>query len=322
MFKKYKNIIFIILLFILLCFMSIIISKYFQAFLIAIFLLILTKPIYALLSKVSFFNKSFNALISLFLINLFFIYIVLRLGNTLLGNLALIEEGFYYIIRLYKKIYISILSKWQSISFLVNAIDINDTTIFSKATLTHGARNTTTFLFSYFIGNIISYFILVDEDIILKFLKKFFTNTLLSVFYKSLKVLREVFFIEIKLMIISTIIITIGFYIFSINHFISLGILCGILDILPYVGTIFIFIPLILYKIVLKEYIRAIGLIALYLFILIIRQVLETKYVSKNLKIHPLAVLVSVYIFVKFTGIVGVFLGPIYIIMAKEILDL
>lgn len=310
------------MLFILLCFISKIILQYFQAFLIAIFLLILAKPVYSFLKKNKFISNNFSALISLFLINIFFIFIVLKLGNTIFKNMTIIKEGFYYIIRLYKDIYINIISRWKSFTLLLDIIDIKSFTIFNKSILTYGARNTTTFLFSYFIGNVISYFVLVDMDIIEKFVKKFFSNTLLEISYKSIKTLRKVFIIEIKLMVISTIITTIGMYIFSVNHFISLGLLCGILDILPYVGTIFIFVPLILYKIFLKEYIRAIGLVALYFLVLIIRQILETKYVSKNLKIHPLAVLIAIYVFVKFTGIIGVFLGPIYILMAKEILNL
>ena len=74
------------------------------------------------------------------------------------------------------------------------------------------------------------------------------------------------------------IIIIVGFKILRVPNFIFLGVICGILDVLPYVGTIIVFIPIIIYNIIIKEYLLVIGFIALYLLLQIVREVLELKF--------------------------------------------
>ena len=111
-----------------------------------------------------------------------------------------------------------------------------------------------------------------------------------------------------------------GFVILEIDSAIFLGILCGALDILPYVGTILIFLPLIIYKIYLKQYIIALGLIFLYILLQFNRQIMETKFMSTKLQIHPLLLLLSIYIGGKVFGIVGLLMAPIYVLAVREII--
>ena len=116
------------------------------------------------------------------------------------------------------------------------------------------------------------------------------------------------------------IITIIGFLILRIPNAIFLGVVCGILDILPYVGTIIVFIPIIIYNIIIKKYLLVIGLIALYLLLQIVREILELKYLSYKLDIHPLVVLLSMYIGAESFGIIGILVGPIYCLLAKDII--
>lgn len=64
----------------------------------------------------------------------------------------------------------------------------------------------------------------------------------------------------------------------------------------------------------------AIGLILLYLLIIISRQLLETKFISHKFRVHPLAIIIGLYIGLKIFGIIGLFIGPIYVLTVKEIL--
>ena len=121
-------------------------------------------------------------------------------------------------------------------------------------------------------------------------------------------------------MIVSTVIIVIGFKILGVKNSLFLGIICGILDILPYVGTIIVFIPIIIYNIIMKRYLIVIGFIALYLLVLINKQILEAKFLSSKLDIHPLVVMLSIYIGVNIFGVIGIIAGPIYCIFAKDII--
>ncbi len=125
--------------------------------------------------------------------------------------------------------------------------------------------------------------------------------------------------IEISLVLISTVEIIGGFFILNVSNYFILGILCGILDVLPYVGTIIVFIPIIIYNIVMKDYLTAFGLMCLYLLVQVIREILEAKFLSDKLDIHPLIILISIYIGVEVFGILGILVGPMYSILAKEI---
>ena len=132
--------------------------------------------------------------------------------------------------------------------------------------------------------------------------------------------LSQVIKIELMLVCITTTIIITGFIILHIPSGFFLGILCGILDILPYVGTIIVFIPIIIYNIVVKKYLIVIGMISLYILSQLIREILELKFLSSKLEIHPLAIMLSIYIGAEIFGVIGILVGPIYCLVAKDIL--
>jgi predicted PurR-regulated permease PerM len=69
-----------------------------------------------------------------------------------------------------------------------------------------------------------------------------------------------------------------------------------------------------------KKFIIAVGLICLYILVQIIREILEAKFLGDKLDIHPLVILLSIYIGVKIFGILGILVGPMYSILAKEII--
>lgn len=63
----------------------------------------------------------------------------------------------------------------------------------------------------------------------------------------------------------------------------------------------------------------AIALIALYVIIIVIRQLIEPKIVSNNIGIHPIFTLIAMYTGYKVMGILGLFIGPIVLIILKNI---
>ena len=175
-------------------------------------------------------------------------------------------------------------------------------------------------IISYVIANITVYFILVDKRIFIKFLNFILPYDVIETIIIKKNNLGEVIKIEIKLVIICMIITIVGFKILNVPSAIFLGVICGILDILPYVGTIIVFIPIIIYNIIMKKYLLVVGLIALYLLLQIIREVLELKFLSSKLDIHPLVVMLSMYIGAEIFGIIGILIGPIYCLIAKDLI--
>ena len=62
-----------------------------------------------------------------------------------------------------------------------------------------------------------------------------------------------------------------------------------------------------------------IALIVLYVIILVTRQLAEPKVVSNKIGIHPIFTLIAMYTGFKVTGLLGLFIGPIVLIILKNI---
>ena len=63
----------------------------------------------------------------------------------------------------------------------------------------------------------------------------------------------------------------------------------------------------------------AIGLLILYVIVIVVRQLIEPKIVSNHIGIHPIFTLIAMYTGFKIVGIVGMFIGPILLIIIKNI---
>lgn len=62
-----------------------------------------------------------------------------------------------------------------------------------------------------------------------------------------------------------------------------------------------------------------IAIIVLLIIMSISRQILEPKLVSKNIGVHPIFTLIAMYTGFKFIGIMGLLIGPIVLIIFKNI---
>ncbi len=115
-----------------------------------------------------------------------------------------------------------------------------------------GASYTTEWIFAYFIASISIYFILVDKYAILENIKKYIGVNEFEKIKDKIYKLKEIIKIECFLVIFTTFQTITGLKILNINNYLILGVLCGILDMLPYIGTVVIFFTLniipILYK--------------------------------------------------------------------------
>ena len=62
-----------------------------------------------------------------------------------------------------------------------------------------------------------------------------------------------------------------------------------------------------------------IAIIILLVIMSVIRQLLEPKLVSKNIGIHPIFTLIAMYTVFKVIGVMGLLIGPIVLIIFKNI---
>lgn len=97
----------------------------------------------------------------------------------------------------------------------------------------------------------------------------------------------------------------------------ALGI--AFVDALPIVGSGTIMIPWAIFASIDGNISLALLLIGLYVITIIIRQVVEPKLISNKIGIHPIFTLIAMYTGFKIIGVVGLFLGPIILIILKNI---
>lgn len=301
--------------------LTFIIKNYFKPFFIIIFMTFMCKPLYDGFCKIDIFNENVNGVLSILFVNLILFFCLFYTGKIIYAKACTIVLDNYS--RMIKEINIisSNLNNFLEFDLLnLNSNMSNTYSIISADNyIKRGAIYTTEGIFAYFVSNMAVYFILTDKYWILDNLSKLFSEEKFVLFKFKLGEMNKVLRIEIMLVLITTIQTLMGFILLNVENSVFLSVLCGILDIIPYIGTIVVFVPLIIYNFILKRTTVTIGLIALYILLQITRQILETKLVSKNLNIHPLVMILTMYIGVKVFGIVGVFMAPLYIITTKEI---
>lgn len=103
--------------------------------------------------------------------------------------------------------------------------------------------------------------------------------------------------------------ITLG--IIGIEHGVLWGILAGLMDVLPFVGTGIILVPLTLVQFFSSNYVGAVVCIVLYVVCIFLREILEPKLIGRKIGVSPIAVLLSLYAGIQLFGVSGVIKGPL-----------
>ncbi len=117
------------------------------------------------------------------------------------------------------------------------------------------------------------------------------------------------------LITITTITTMIGLKILGVKYVLTIGIVVGLLDILPILGPGTLFIPWIIWEFIAGNTGLGISLLILYGTISVVRQMIEPKIIGDNIGLHPLATLFSLYVGLKLGGVVGMILGPVTIVV-------
>jgi len=107
--------------------------------------------------------------------------------------------------------------------------------------------------------------------------------------------------------------LAIGLTIIGIDHGVLIAACIAVFDILPVLGTGGIVLPWIVINLVLGNYGLALSLFILYVIITMVRNTLEPKIVGKQLGLHPIVTLASMFAGVQLLGVIGLFGFPIFL---------
>lgn len=138
--------------------------------------------------------------------------------------------------------------------------------------------------------------------------------------YKDLR--RALFgFIKAQLTLISmtAAIVLIGLLILRVDYAVTIAIIIGLVDLLPYLGTGAVFVPWMIYSFLTGNYGLTIGLAILYGVVVVQRQLVEPKVLSSNIGLDPLATLIALFVGFQIFGFIGLIIGPVLLVVLKTL---
>ena len=183
------------------------------------------------------------------------------------------------------------------------------------AWLTSLATRLPTFLLNTMICLIATMFISVDFDRIKVFIRKNLPekplrfavtvkNTFLEMvwqFIKSYFIIFLVTFAEIG----------IGLFIIRVGNPFTIALIIAVLDAFPIVGSGLVLIPWSVGSLIAGSYGKGLGLLALYVFVAVFREIIEPRVVGKHVGLRPLVTLICMYTGTRLFGGMGLFALPI-----------
>lgn len=119
------------------------------------------------------------------------------------------------------------------------------------------------------------------------------------------------------LMGITFVIVLIGFLLLGVRYSFLAALVVALLDMLPVIGVGTVLVPWSLAALFTGASGRGIGLLLLFVFHELIRQLVEPKIVGRHLGIHPLVTLLFLYGGYALFGVLGILLLPIFTVLYR-----
>lgn len=315
------------------------ILPYFAPFIIAYFIALILEPINKFLIRYGKLKRiyaiSITYIIFVGLLSLITYFTITKITMEMLGLIKYIEKNIPNIqtwaINIYQEIQDLFALFPQEFQDQINNLFTNFTSMLSSMDLisTIGAKtmHLTTAIPNYFILLILIFVSLYLFSLSLpKINDKFY-----SYFTDSSKEKLNIVFGELKLatvgflqaqLILSTITYLISLTALSIlgvKYAYAIAVLIVLVDMLPILGTGSTLVPWAIFSITRGDIFLGVGLIVLFLLIVIVRKSIEPKILGERIGLSPLVTLISIWVGFKVLGIVGVFLGPLIIILYNSL---
>lgn len=123
------------------------------------------------------------------------------------------------------------------------------------------------------------------------------------------------------IMFITFVELSLGLTILGIENSVFIALCIAVFDILPVLGTGGVMIPWTVLEAIQGNYSLAIGLLAVYLVVTVIRNIIEPKIVGSQVGLHPLVTLMSMFVGAQLFGVLGLFGLPITLSLLKNLND-
>ncbi len=124
---------------------------------------------------------------------------------------------------------------------------------------------------------------------------------------------------QLTLISLTAAIVIIGLLIMGVDYAVTIGLISGLVDLLPYLGTGTVFVPWIIYSFFKGNYGLVIGLSILYAIVIIFRQIIEPKVLADNVGLDPLLTLVALFVGLQLFGFLGLIVGPVSLVIINAL---
>lgn len=170
-----------------------------------------------------------------------------------------------------------------------------------------------------------TYFLLKDWEYLKKQTSRFIPRQIFAPTREVLNYLKRALFgfmkAQLLIVFITGGLILIGLFILKVKYAITITLFAMALDLLPYIGTGILFLPWIIYLIIFGQVKTALGILTLYIIIIVIRQIIEPKILATNIGLHPLFLLIAVFIAMKIWGVFGLLFGPVILVCINACIE-
>src|SRR5699024_6759806 len=102
--------------------------------------------------------------------------------------------------------------------------------------------------------------------------------------------------VELKFIFFTPCFFLIGLLFLSFEHALTIALIIWIVDFLPYIGAILVFLPWIIFSFTTGDITLGIGLSILYGLVVAQRQLIKPKILSSSIGISPLATLFAMFV--------------------------
>ena len=191
------------------------------------------------------------------------------------------------------------------------------------AWLTSIATRLPSILLSTMICLIATVFIAVDFDRIKFFIRRNLPDKTLRIAVNVRNSFLEMVWQFLKsyfiIFCITTAEISLGLFVIGVGRPVLIALITATLDAFPIIGSGLVLLPWAVVMLITGSYGRGLGLLAVYTWVAVFRQIIEPRIVGKHVGLRPLVTLICMYAGTKLFGGMGLFALPI---MAAIITDL
>lgn len=108
--------------------------------------------------------------------------------------------------------------------------------------------------------------------------------------------------------------LTLGLWLLGFSYVLPVAAAITLLDLLPVIGSGTVLVPWGLLLLASGDTVGGAGLLALFVVIMVVRNIIEPRVVGKQIGLHPIATITAMYAGLKIAGVIGLLLAPLAVL--------